>query len=228
MIDQKAIERIREIICSYVYSDLNNLLEASALVYDRALSMAVLVDYVPEDYSTRDNNGTCLKLTKLALDEIRKEFEGKLEVRAVTGHAPTLFTPKNQGLHNYLIISSGKDAFVVDPSLKYIAPLEGSGYTPIEDLTDFSLLYQSNLMLGPDDAVPLLINSDGGLVRLGFEISRDLFKLIIFTTEKDGKDYLNYSCGKTILSGKFIPDKIGPQHALEEKLTELVKNSTII
>ena len=179
-------------------------------------------------HPTRDKKGTCLKLAKLALDEINKEFGDRLEVRAVIGYDPRFFTPENQGKHNYLVVGSGKEALVVDPSFKYVAPLNDSGYKPIEDLTDFSLLYQMDLVLRPDDAIPLLVNNRGELVRLSFEVKQDSIKFVIFTTEKDGKDHLNYSCGKKISTGEFIPDEVRPQHALEEKVIDLVRNSIIV
>ena len=64
--DKKVIEGISGILEGYIYSDMDNLLGTSMLIYDKMFRKLVLVGYVPDNYLDRDKKGTCLKLAKLA------------------------------------------------------------------------------------------------------------------------------------------------------------------
>ena len=221
---QDVMDRIKEIIGVYTYSDLANLLGINKLSYDPEALLVKLGGYVPEDYLTRDKNGTCLKLTKIALDELKREFGESLDVRAVSGYESRFFNPKEEGIHNFLIVEDPDlGSFVVDPSFKYVGELAFSPYRVVNDLVDFSLLYQPDLILGNKDAIPLFF-CPVGLVMLAVKIDSELFELQVVTTEPDG-DHLNYSYGRRILTGELIPNPEEPTHELEKKVRELVLSS---
>jgi hypothetical protein len=224
--DRQVVEQIDRILGQYSYNDRANLLGASGLIFDKQTKRATLVDYVPSSYLTRDKNGTCLKLTKLALEDIKREFGDSLEVRAVTGNEPRFF-PEGKGLHNYLIVNSKGNSFVVDPCFRYIAPFEDSGYSVKEDLVDFSMLKGGSITLEQDDSAPLQSNSDG-IIRVGLKLEKDLFKLVIAALTKDRKEHLYYYYGKNFFTHALIPYLEEPIDPVEKKVKELVENAKIL
>ena len=218
---QQTIGRIQQMMGSYRLDDTCCLLGAERLLYDVSRARVRLIGYIPSDYMANGKNGSCLKLTKLALDEVQHEFGPEIPVVAVSGTEPRFFLSENHGLHNFLIVNHNGVNIVADPSFQYAAEMSGSEYKAFRK-TDFNQLSRKDLDMKNEEAVPLALGPDG-LIKLGAFISKDTLRLVIATLGYDGRLMLNYQCSTNLTTGEQTFDE--PCHPLEEKVKQLVKSA---
>lgn len=217
--------KLRGIIQPFAYSDVQNLLGTERLYYDPRYNRIRLDGFIPEDYVERDLEGTGIKLVKLAQKRIETELQ-ELEVKAVTGYEPKFFIRELGGNHPFLIVNTrGQEDFtVVDPSFKYIGPLEGSGYEMLVDWVDFTPLDHSYIGMGDETSIPLILNINLELVRLGLKFEESKLKLTVHTqhprTNRSSSNF-EYEIDTTTKQHQGNT----PNGELEEKVKELVMHA---
>jgi len=218
-------DRVEEYILAYTFSDKANLLGTKALRYDKSTKQLVLLGFIPEDYLTRDKEGTCLKLTKLAFDALSSEFEGEKRFIPVEGYEPKFFQRKNGSTHYFLVTEHEGTKYVVDPSFGVVTPLNGSGYETVSENVPFSDLNSRDLVLQDGDVIPIYTNDDGKLVSLVTEIDPDRLILTLISARPGLEGPLTYLFASGIDFSTRKAYSTTPVSELEKKIGELVENS---
>ena len=140
--DQEAIQDITKIIEPYKYNIADTIKHFEVMVYDLENQKIMFLPAYKPPRGVRE--GSCYQLTDTAFHEIKENCPQQHVLRA-TGYTPHYFSKLGYD-HSFLIVSeddimdgrvmdSREDIsdlvdslWVVDPSLKFVGPLSGSGY----------------------------------------------------------------------------------------------------